>query len=573
MVSRFCLMGTLIVTTLMSVTAAFVEQAQAQDAISIARRLPPGVQVLVRVPSAEAFKERWDDSAIGALQREEEMADVIDQLKQKWGEWSSNLEDEIGIPLDDLVSVPSGEIAFAVLPAGSNQIGMLGLLDFGDSEAVVDELIEKAIESLEDNGAEATYETIEGTEVSVFSFSETAKQKLVFCVRDNTLLIGSSVGLVESVLVRWDGESDQTFADNEVYQYINQKCQVAERTPLMQWYMDPIGLMTAAIKSQGQQNFQAQMMLSFLPSLGLNNFRAMGGAIDLAVHDYDFVHKVMLYAEPPQTGVLGLFHFPDTAMRPPAWVPDNAATYAGMNWDIKGAYASAEKLFDMFQGNGALAQVLDRLANEENGPKLHIKTDVIDLFSGRIDFFMDIVDPEDLAGGRTCVGFGLLDTGDQMKGVLDRIAQTPGFPGEVREFQGVPIYELPLPSPGAAQPQRMAVGVTKGYLFVTSTVELMEQVIREERASLAESENFLRVAEGMPETVSMIGFQRQDAGVQAIYTSLRDGDLDGADFGGFDFSALPEFEVIQKYLTPTGSYAIPDERGAVMVQFGLKPQE
>ena len=36
-----------------------------------------------------------------------------------------------------------------------------------------------------------------------------------------------------------------------------------------------------------------------------------------------------------------------------------------------------------------------------------------------------------------------------------------------------------------------------------------------------------------------------------------------------DFSKLPEFEQIAKYFNLTGSYAVPDDDGALFVNFGL----
>jgi len=42
---------------------------------------------------------------------------------------------------------------------------------------------------------------------------------------------------------------------------------------------------------------------------------------------------------------------------------------------------------------------------------------------------------------------------------------------------------------------------------------------------------------------------------------------------GIDFGKLPPFDVIAKYTSPSGSYSVPDKKGAKSVSFSLKRNE
>jgi hypothetical protein len=105
-------------------------------------------------------------------------------------------------------------------------------------------------------------------------------------------------------------------------------------------------------------------------------------------------------------------------------------------------------------------------------------------------------------------------------------------------------------------------------------VTLLEQVIRDtDTDSLADSKEYKTIASHFPAQTSMIGYQNQSSQLQAVYELFRSGGASGF-LGGLDidFSKLPPFETIEKYLPASGSYAVPDERGALFVSFSLPNQ-
>lgn len=545
----------------------------ADDPIAAPRRLPSNVQAFLRIPNIESLKTRWSESAIGKLQRDESFEDIRAQIMERFEVVSEKMEDQLGIPLEELLSVPAGEIMFAVFPNRDKKIGVVAMLDFGEQRDTVDSLIEKVESMMEDAGFDRSTDEIENTRVVVHELE--AGNKLAYCIRDSCLLVGNGVGALENVLLRWDGDSDRTFADNEVYTYIAERCKSSHDEPLMEYFIDPVGLITASFSASGEANFQAQMILGFLPSLGLNKLRAVGGAIDMSTEDFDSVNRALIYIDAPATGVLNVFRFPALPQEPPEWVPSSATSYVGMNWDLAEAYAAIESLVDMFQGAGALKKIVEDLANEPNGPKFHLKHDLFDLLNGRIHLFTDLSDPEDPASARVCLALGLKDSEDNMEGVLRKFSETPGFPGSIREFRGINIYELDTTGQLGA---KLGATSARGHLFVSSNVTLIDQIIRGDVAPLKDDRSWLEVRKFIPDDVSIVGFQKQDPQARMGYDLLRSSgnaeDLfEGpfADlFADLDLSTLPPFQSLEKYMVPTTSYAIPDERGVFLIQFGLR---
>jgi hypothetical protein len=68
----------------------------------------------------------------------------------------------------------------------------------------------------------------------------------------------------------------------------------------------------------------------------------------------------------------------------------------------------------------------------------------------------------------------------------------------------------------------------------------------------------------------MLSFQRSDAGLKTYYNLLKNADNF---WDGVDVSKLPPFEVLAKYLQPSGGYTVPDEKGAKSVTYSLKRHE
>ena len=298
------------------------------------------------------------------------------------------------------------------------------------------------------------------------------------------------------------------------------------------------------------------------PINGCDTLKGIGGSLDLATEEFDSVSRTLVYVEQPPAGVLNIFQFPAIVSTPPEWVSSETNAYFGINWDLEAAYNAVETLVDGFQGPGATAKFLDSLADEPNGPKLHVKNDFLDFLDGRIHVITDFDAEDEQGANELLVALGLKDS-QGIQATLTTIEDTRRIPGMVREFRGVSIYEL-------QGPQTVVIAVTNDNLVIASKAEMLEAVIRNDGSveSLADSDEYRQFESFVPGETSGFSFQKQDAQIQTAYEMMKSLPQ-SEETGDLDFSTLPPFEQIKKYLRPTVSYFVPDERGAFSMSFSL----
>ena len=571
--------------------------APAADPVPAAKRLPEITYGFVSVPDVALAKERFEATAAAGVFDDPALADLRDVIRDKFEESGEKLRERLGVTLEELAKVPSGEVTFAVIQTAPRKVAVVGLLDYGASDDVVTDLLEQAEDALDENGLTRSEDEFEGTEVVVWTapgeevdeFAEDfdseadppEPQQFAYFLKDTHLVVASDPAALEAVLVRWDGSHPKTFADNDVFNYIADRTRTDGRAPVLVWYADVIGSVRSAVLGTGQGGLPAQMALSYLPVLGLDEFKAIGGSMDLGTDEFASVGKVVLYADRTDRA-LGLFTFPPAPLNPPAWVGADAASYSAFNWDLAGAYQAVRTTYDSMVGPGEF----DRIVSEQSDKlPVDIKEDLVDAFSGRIEIVGYA--PEDLEetlrtaeeGGEAqsvqpvVIGLGLSDA----RGVSELIEQGVGQSGgqlTSRDFRGTPIYEAQNPRSG----QAFSLAVSGEALLLSTDVARLEAALRGDADDpLARSPAFATVRSRMPGEVSMVSFSDQRGQVEQVYNLFRAGDLtqsadaETAETMDEIADALPPFEQIEKYLGVSGGYLIPDEHGSLWVSFGLEP--
>jgi len=174
------------------------------------------------------------------------------------------------------------------------------------------------------------------------------------------------------------------------------------------------------------------------------------------------------------------------------------------------------------------------------------------------------------------IAFGIRDT-QKFADLLAKITSQPGFPGEMRQLEGATIYELAL---GPGQPA-LSFTAANNMLMLSVGGNQLEMALRNtpDVRPLAETEEFAAVLAHVPENAVAISYARPAEQYKSVYEMLRN-DEAAENFPGadqllmlVDFSLLPPFEQIEKYMTPAGGYWISDENGIKMESFTLPTQE
>lgn len=563
--------------------------ALADGPVPSERRLPKDTVAYVSFHNVADLRTQFALTLMGKIGQDESLAPFWGEVSKQFEELSKHVEDEVGLGIAEIANIPAGEVAAAVFTPRGGKIAAVAFLDFGKREEAVQKLLAKVAEALENHGLKRNEEEVDDTRLVLYQATSEAEGQAKtrdvggYFLKDTFLVIGSDPAALKAVLSRWDGASENTLADNDVFKYITERCRDAdqEAAPVMSWFIDPMGAVRSAISAAQGASLQAAMILGTLstPQIGVDKLKGIGGTFDLARGEYDMVSRTLVYMEPPVKGILNLFQFDAESQAPPKWVTSEASSYTVVNWNLGKAYAAVEALFDSFQGAGALARQIQKFADNEQTGKIHLKKDIIDLLSGKVHIVGDVTGTGDEIEERMLIAASVKDAA-KAKALLTKIAQFPGIPLKEREFQGETIYELEIPGGGdedEGETRTMAAAVTENHLMFATNVKFLEQVMRgtKDRETLADSPAYQRIARKFPSQTSSLSFSRQDAQVKAAYDFLRSGNAGNA-FGPditIDFAKLPAFDAVKKYLPASGSFMEPDGKGLRFISFSLKSDE
>lgn len=565
----------------------------ADERIPCERRLPANVLGFVSLRNIADFKAGWGKTLYGRLGSDEALGDFRAGLEKQFDELSRQIEDQIGLGLSELLSIPQGEIAAAAMASPDGTLGFVAFLDFGDRKESVEKLLEKASEELDRHHARRTEDEIDDTRVVTIEIEDDADDDdqgasplpdtLSYFVKDSFLVLANSTEPLKEVLSRWDGKQEQALADNEVFRYIVERCREGEAAPQLTWFIDPMAAVQAFVQLGAAQLPQVDEGLATLRNLGIDKFRGLGGTFDMARGDFDMVSRGLVYLEPPAKGVLELLRFDVTHQSPPKWLSSEWTGYTGINWSLARTYATIEALVDLRQGPGFLAAMVDNLAANEMFGKIHLKKDIFDQFAGPIHIAQD----DSVIGDEGSTGVLIaapIRKPAAFRATLQKVVRLAGgaLKLEEREFQGETIYDIEIPqiaSPYAAAdgddddenenvpaaPKHVGLAVAEDSLMFATDIRLLERVLRgmKDREALADSASYNRVSRKFPAQTASIGYSRQDAQVKVLYDLLKSGKM------GPLFVKLPDFDALKKYMPESGSFTEQDERGLRMTSFSL----
>jgi hypothetical protein len=546
--------------------------------------LPKDTYLYISMPSVESFKEAMTASSAGRLWADPAMDAFKEEMKgafsSEMDEAFTKIQENLGLSVEELMNIPTGEVALAISKAPPNKLGALLIFDYGDHESQVQALLEKAsgalsgVEQLESANVEH-----DGTEIIMYNVkAPIAKQtplakEFGWFLKDQRLVISNSSNLLKLTLDNWDGASEKSLETNSVYSYIMEKCESEEGTALMKTYFDPIGLISAlqSTGSLGPAGAQAGIAIGFLPVLGLNQFKGVGSVAEIGDDKFEGVSRSFAYCEQPPMALMQVFQLAPVEAKPPAWVKENASVWAATHWKIDEAYTAIVSLIDGFQGEGFTEGQVDDLASQ--GPGIHIKNDIVDQMTGVIQVSMAPPEGEDNETDDILIALGVKDT-EAFSAVLAKMMES-GFPGETRELEGATVYEVSQPG------VKLAITVANGQLLVGIGGAQLEQAVRnaDDVRPLSETEDFQAVSQYFAENAVAVTFSRPAEQYRSLYEKLQSGEgadmFPGADdfFARMDFSKLPAFEVIEKYMAPSGGSWVGDENGVFMEGFSLHPEK
>ncbi len=578
--------------------AALPVQAERPSAPAL---LPADTLVMVRVANMPDLREKLKDTAAGRMLQDPEIAPLADNLWASLAEWWSEIEDRVGVPLDDLRMTPQGEICFAVVPQGDRMPSVVMLLDVKDRLRTAQILLEKAEEAMNERGLFKSTEIVGDVRCSVFK-DNNDRVRMTYFEKEGTLVFASRLEAVQQIVEDWSGtaaEPRKHLSDNERFAVIMNRCRGSkDESPQITWYVDPVSL----TRTLARGNTAAQTSLALIPVLGIDGLQGIGGSVILGSGEFDQITHVHVLLENPRSGVLELLTLNEGDTSPEPWVPDDASSYMTVHWDLNRMYRQGAKLYNSFTEDGALEkEVQERLKEVID---LDFEMDLLAAYGGRATMFTWIEKPYRLNSQSIVIGVKLTDA-KAFEATLEKIMSRDPERADKVAYGSISYYRVKTPENPPenenAPPRELlrqptpCIGIVGDYVIFTDGEEAFLHALEAQKdpeKQLSSQLDYKLIASKIKrqnggESAGMVSFNRPEEGLRMIYEVARGetakGQIDRlADEGNrpfsilkkaFDDHPLPPFSKLEQYFAPGGSMVTDEETGYHFMGFQLKREK
>ncbi len=550
--------------------------------------LPDTTVVLVSVADAPVLAQRFMQTSMGRMSQDPQFKPLLGSLYASLRAEAAGLEERLGLSLPELLAIPQGEISVALVTPEDRPPAIVLLLDTGSQVVNARKLLDRLTAGMDQSGVRHYEEIVAGTKVVIYE-GPRAGRRTVFFEKDATFVVGTDVEVVKQLLVVWNGGKGSTISNSPDYTDIMRRCGgSASEKPQLTWWANPIGIM----RGIGQEQTGVRVAVAILPALGLDGLTAVGGSVTFDAGQFDSVMHAHLLLHPNRTGVIKMVALRSGDSKPQRWVPADVASYTTLHWNVGQTFKELATLYDSFNGEGALAQFLQRRFLEPTG--LDLEKELLPELEGRVTLISWFERPVTPQSQTFLLAVKLKDTKVFQKAAERALSLAEG--NIVKEtWAGMTYYQVrprvPDDLPTNQRPPQPCFGILDDYLMVTNRVGLYKKVVttlREGAKSLADDPEFKLIAgkirrQSGGKSPAMVSFNRPEEAVRWLYdlaTSQQTQERLGQQAENNRFfrtlntamqeNPLPPFAVLRQYLAPGGAMVVDDQSGLHYMSFTLQ---
>ena len=577
--------------------AAFAERPTAPQIF------PAETLVYVRVDDSRDLQAKMNEASTGKMFNDPELKPIVDELYGSAVKLTSQMQEVIGLNLDELLAIPNGELAFGFYYNEKKPV-ILALLEAGDELPALEIILARAEEQAAQE-ADRSEEQIGDLKLVIWKNRNSSDQEVAYFIDQGVFVGVSQVAAARKLADVWQGkvgegkEKYKTLAENRKFLTVMSQCVGSEgERPQASFYVDPIAIVRESINSSG--NAGGAAVLAILPALGVDGIQSAGGSMILGTKEFDSIIHAHLQLASPRRGLLEVLRPKNGSTEPEAWVPADVGSYMTLNWDVPKTISAIAKIFDNFQGEDAFKGQLERAGTQI---EMNIQEDFIDQVAGRVSLIQGFVKPFRINSGTNLLAVQLKDPAKFKETTLPKInsfiekrgrgavpTAKSGTTGTFFTLEGARQRENGPPADIVRQP-KVCYGVLDDYFIISDDTYMVDELISTKegrRDLLSDSEQYKSIVSKVKEQLrekesSVLMFQRPEESLRVFYEMARDpankerlkeSSANNPVFAALsqilDKHELPPFSVVEKYLTPTGAFVTEDESGLHYTAFSLK---
>lgn len=596
--------------------------ACAAERPSAPRLLPEETLGYVRVEDVKELKESFGQSSLGRMLADEQMKPLVGDLFLMGEELFQEASQYLGISLRQLLDIPQGEVAFAVVPLNTAEtekedgpkdnspeairariearrnrspVGFVGIIDTAENAGYMRSLIERVEDQAVQGNITRKVSTVSGTDVVTYQRGDGNGLPVSIAERDGVFVIGAGPNVTADVLRRWSGESkDGTLAQSTNFGNVMSHCVGAEDTrPQITFYADPYHLVEKLVKANGGA---AGMVWPILENLQLDKLQGIGGSSFSGGSDeFEGIIHIHVLLESPRDGFLAVVRPSEGPTSPESWVPADVISYTSLHWDILKTYEGIGRIVGRFQSADFFETSVEKPFKERTG--VDLRKDVLEQLTGRLSIIRWNEPPFRLNSNTQIWALETKDI-DRAQETLEKLSDAFNNAMKKDSYAGTVLY-LSERGQGRELPENIrrpepAVAIIGKYIVGSDSrkaIEHLVDVYNGSGARLSDSADYALIAGEVSgkldaEKPFLFSYMRSEEIFRQVYEMAKEPGnremLRGAGennrfakllLDALEKNDLPAFSAFSKYFAPSGGFAYDDPTGLHYATFTLKPFE
>jgi hypothetical protein len=581
----------------MAVVAGLAAAPRARAADRFEKLVPADAWAFVSVSDATTIQSKFRASAYYRIWQEKEVQKFLEKPLAQLQVKKDEFRNEFGFSIDDLLSLPQGQIALALMPprkAGDlEDVSGVLLVDVGSNAGRLRDIVSKATDKAVSAGAKRTEKEFGGEKTVILDFgsvagaseskpaegeagegegqsktssdasrSPDALKEIAYALPGSLFVAGTNAADVEKVLTNLKSHSIKCLADEDDFQRSLRHVSPSTGGPDVVVYA-PLGAILdgSNLPKDTEQGLQVT---------GLRTVRTLTMSVNL---EPDLARwSFFAGTRGEKTALLRLISTKGSALNVSKLVPEDVVSAGAVSFDFVGFLTDLESALQAKEPEAYSAyQGFVQELKTKTG--LDFKADFLGSFGGEMGFFTRPA--TGAAGPIPVTPFVLLfshkgkERLEQAVGKLLALSPQPLF--TKRDYNGVAINELSLGGAGGGMPSP-AYAITDDQLLVSISATGIEDVIRrigKDVPSLVDDPRYRAAVAALPPSRSAIQFSDDAKSIESSFESLRSvlfmlgGMGQAADW--VDFALLPQASMISKHLGYSGMAVTQDDGGILLV--------
>jgi len=599
-------------------------QAEEGETPGAPRLLPKDTLAYIRIDNVDDMRADMARSSMGRMMNDPKLKPFASEVYTTLAELFEQFGSQIGLSLDELLAIPTGQVAAAAMPANlserdeelaeeeadsdspeairrrierkreqQNAISGIFILEAGKNLDNMMSLVDRLEEQMIQGGFVRRTSKVKGTTIVKILPPRQGPPEIEYFTKEDTLVFGIGHDTAAKALEQWDGAStEDSLADRADFTSLMSRCIGAEDTrPQLTFFFDPYRFVERIVNRGGA----AALVWPLVENLGISKIRGIGGSSFSGGEVFEDIGHLHVLLDPPRDGMFGVLR-PETGdTTPPKWVPADVSGYTTLNWDFEQTYENLDKLVATFQGAEPMKRFVEDPVNQNLG--ISVQEDVLENLTGRFVTGSWMEPPVRL---NSQTRFFALELKDELnaKSTIAKIRGKRPNDIEVETIGGVVVYgpkdQRSRNFPENFRQPKPGLMILGKWLIFSDSPKLLTRITQanaDTRPRLVNVPEYELVSSELGgkldgEKPFMVAFLRGADSIRQIYdlakspdtvrfmrASAENNPFVARMMGLLEKNELPDFKEFEKYFAPTGSFAYDEPGGMHLGWFTLRADE